>query len=103
MYAYTVYMYAVPVMLTLAPWMFFSISVCNVYACMPHQILQLAGCLDCPACKDLDVDSDAAFESSEWLRANVWLDKLGPGDTCYIPGERQHVLMADVPPLTAIV
>lgn len=51
--------------------------------------------------QDLDVDSDAAFEQSEWLRANIWLDKLGAGDACYIPGERRQVLMADVPPLGA--
>ena len=49
--------------------------------------------------EDMDVDSQSAFADSEWLRANVWLDQLRPGHTCYLPGERRQVRMADVPPL----
>ena len=49
---------------------------------------------------DLDVPSAAAFQASEWLRANVLLDTLQPGDTTYVPGERRMLPMAALPRLS---
>ena len=45
---------------------------------------------------DYDVDARKAFSASEWLRANILLDVLPPGATCYFPGERSRISMSDV-------
>ena len=46
---------------------------------------------------DSDVKADAAFRASDWLRANVLLDVLPSGATCFIPGVRPRVPMSEAP------
>ena len=45
----------------------------------------------------MDVDTEMA--ESEWLQANIMLDKLLRGSVCYQDGERQQIRMADMPKL----
>ncbi|CAJ1445622.1 unnamed protein product, partial [Effrenium voratum] len=49
---------------------------------------------------DCDVDVDTEMAESEWLQANIMLDKLLRGSVCYQDGERQQIRMADMPKLT---
>ena len=49
--------------------------------------------------EDLDVDSRAAWSTSEWLRANIFLDVLGDGDTCYHDTPRVAIPMTIIPRL----
>ncbi|CAJ1459714.1 unnamed protein product [Effrenium voratum] len=48
---------------------------------------------------DCDVDVDTEMAESEWLQANIMLDKLLRGSVCYQDGERQQIRMADMPKL----
>ena len=48
---------------------------------------------------DLDVDSQSAFECSDWLRANVLLDVLKPGDKTFLEEGRPKLRMSDMPEL----
>lgn len=48
---------------------------------------------------DLDVQAVEEFRKSEWLCANVWLDVLGVNDKCFIEGDRQQILMDQMPKL----
>ena len=49
--------------------------------------------------EDCDVDVDTEMAESEWLQANIMLDKLLRGSVCYQDGERQQIRMADMPKL----
>ncbi len=104
MYSYAVYLFAVPVILTLVPgtnlFLPLALAFCSC-SCCPSFLLcpRWARCNEITFFEDLDVDSETALQQSEWLRANVWIDRLQHGDTCYHPGERPTVLMADVPRL----
>lgn len=88
MYAYTIYLWATPVILTLVLW--------SDLACFGETDSNSS---QIPAAKDLDVDSGSALAASEWLRANVLLDKLRVGDTCYVEGDRPVIWMKDLPKL----
>ncbi|CAK9003150.1 unnamed protein product [Durusdinium trenchii] len=48
---------------------------------------------------DLDVDSQSAFECSDWLRANVLLDVLKPQDKTFLEEGRPKLRMSDMPEL----
>ena len=48
---------------------------------------------------DMDVDAAGAIAASEWLSANVLRDMLPRGATCYVPGNRQRIPIADMPKL----
>lgn len=49
---------------------------------------------------DLDVKAAEEMGQSEWLRANVMLDVLQAGDTCYIKGDRQLLSRDQMPNFT---
>ena len=53
-----------------------------------------------PICITLDSDVDnRPFYSSDWLQANVFLERLPENSKCYLEGERSYIRMCDMPQL----
>ena len=53
-----------------------------------------------PVLITLDADVDCrVYLKSEWLRANVLVDQIQPGQKCYIDGHRPLMRMCDMPTL----
>ena len=46
---------------------------------------------------DLEVDAVGAIAASEWLSANVLLDRIPQGEVCFMPGAQLQIPMSRMP------